>query len=78
MGNVSYVVPSIHPCYGITTPDIAVNHNENFTKIAKTDLAHDLTLKSGVAMAQTIFDVAFRPGCIDKIKEEFHNSNVLL
>lgn len=55
MGNVSYIVPSIHPNYSIGTR--AVNHTIDFEKATNTDYAHERTLIAAKAMAMTAIDV---------------------
>ena len=45
MGNVSYVVPSIHPVYAIGSGE--VNHTREFTAVANTPDAHRATLNFG-------------------------------
>ncbi len=42
MGDVSYVVPSIHPCYAIGSGE--VNHTREFTAVANTAEAHKAIL----------------------------------
>lgn len=57
MGNVSQVVPSIHPMLGIECGD-AVNHQKEFAAATITD-SGDLALRDGaLAMAHTIIDMA--------------------
>ncbi|MBW0512357.1 hypothetical protein O181_052072 [Austropuccinia psidii MF-1] len=62
-GNVSYVVPSLHPIYAIPTQPGQGNHTKGFTKAASTEKAHQLTLSSakGIAVAgwQVLTDKAF-------------------
>ena len=69
MGNVSYVVPSLHPNYAIGSGE--VNHTEAFTGIANTPDAHHKTLQAAKAMAHTAIDVLVKDGLLDKIKEDF-------
>lgn len=54
MGNVSYVVPSIHPMFGIRTA--AGNHTPDFTAAAATPQAHQEMLTAATAMAMTAVD----------------------
>jgi len=57
MGNVSQVVPSIHPMLAIETNG-AVNHQKEFTEATITE-SGDLALHDGaLAMAYTIIDMA--------------------
>lgn len=54
MGNVSHVVPSIHPMFAIPTE--AGNHTPGFTAAAATDKAHAVTFTAAKAMAQAGLD----------------------
>ncbi|KAI8060483.1 hypothetical protein BC940DRAFT_350550 [Gongronella butleri] len=49
MGNVSYVVPSIHPVYNIHTT--ASNHTREFTAAAETEPAHQSTILAAKGLA---------------------------
>ena len=68
MGNVSYVVPSIHPMYAIGT---AVNHSAEFTAVANSGEAHTLTVSMGKAMALTALEVLSDSSLLEQIKKEF-------
>ncbi|ORY96245.1 hypothetical protein BCR43DRAFT_473884 [Syncephalastrum racemosum] len=60
-GNTSYVVPSIHPMYGIHTD--AANHTIEFTAAARTPQAHEDTIIASKCIsmtgAQVLLDDAF-------------------
>ncbi|XP_065832974.1 xaa-Arg dipeptidase-like [Oscarella lobularis] len=62
MGNVSHVVPSIHPWYSIGTD--ALNHTKGFTAAADTDYAHKQTLIAAKAMAMTAIQVLCNPDIV--------------
>ena len=72
MGNVSQVVPSIHPMYGIGTK--AVNHTPDFTDAAGTEQAHRQTLIAAKSMAMTMIDILTDPSLLIEIKEAYKNS----
>jgi amidohydrolase len=55
MGNVSYVVPSIHPMFGI--PAEFANHHAGFTEAAATEEAHERTLIAAKALCHTALDL---------------------
>lgn len=55
MGNVSYVVPSIHPLFGIETS--AGNHTPEFAEAAGSEAAHQAMLVAASAMAETALDL---------------------
>jgi amidohydrolase len=73
MGNVSWVVPSIHPTFQIG--QFAINHTANFTAVANTDAAHGHMLQVGQSLAMTGVDVAMQPGLLDEIKRAFSGSS---
>ncbi|XP_031574744.1 peptidase M20 domain-containing protein 2-like [Actinia tenebrosa] len=69
MGNVSHVIPSIHPIYSIDS--MAVNHSYAFTAAAGTDVAHDKTLIAAKAMAMTAVDLFCSQDLREQAKQEF-------
>ncbi len=69
MGNVSHVVPAIHPLYA--TGSTAVNHTREFTTAVNTPEAHQHTLVVAKAMAYTGIDVLCNSKTLDEIKESF-------
>ena len=73
MGNVSWVVPSIHPTFQIGA--FAINHTAGFTEISATDAAHGHMVQVGQALAMTGVDVALQPGLLDEIKRAFGGSS---
>lgn len=54
MGDVSHVVPSLHPIYAIEAE--AGNHTPQFTTAAATEQAHEATLKAARAMTLTVLE----------------------
>ena len=69
MGDVSHVVPSIHPVYAIGSGE--VNHSRGFTAVANTPEAHRATLTAAKAMAHTCIDVLTTDGLLEKIRKDF-------
>lgn len=61
MGNVSQVVPSIHPMIGFTG-ESGVPHNPDFTAAAATPAADDAAIDAAKLLAWTVLDVALTPG----------------
>ena len=55
MGNVSHVVPSIHPYYKVGSGE--VNHTREFTDVCNTPEAHQQTLRAAKSMAFTCINV---------------------
>ena len=70
MGNVSYTVPSIHPCYLIGSGS-EFNHTREFTAVANTPEAHAETLMAAKAMAHTCIDVLTTDGLLQEIRKVF-------
>jgi metal-dependent amidase/aminoacylase/carboxypeptidase family protein len=58
MGNVSHVVPSIHPSIGIETS--AVNHQPEFAAATITPSGEKAMRDGALAMAHTIIDMALQ------------------
>ena len=72
MGNVSYIVPSIHPMYAIGSGE--GNHTRDFTAVANTPEAHAQTLVAAKAMAYTCIDVLSTDGALQEVKRSFEES----
>lgn len=70
MGNVSALLPAIHPSIGIAPPDIPI-HTEAFREIAASDAGHQGLLDSAKALAMTAVDVLSDPDLRRRMREEF-------
>jgi amidohydrolase len=68
-GNVSWVLPAIHPTFGVGA--FAINHTEAFTDVAATDSAHQAMIEVGQALAMTGVDVVLDAGLLARAKAEF-------
>lgn len=68
-GNVSFVVPGIHPYFYIGTD--ALNHTEEYTEAAGSQAAQWYTLRTAKALAMTALDVIFKPQLLEGIRKEF-------
>jgi metal-dependent amidase/aminoacylase/carboxypeptidase family protein len=68
-GNVSWVVPAIHPTFGVGA--FAINHTEAFTQVAATDAAHKAMIEVGQALAMTGVDLVMNPDLLRQAKAEF-------
>lgn len=68
-GNVTFVVPGIHPYFYIGSD--ALNHTEQYTEAAGSQEAQFYTLRAAKALAMTALDVIFKPGLLEKIREDF-------
>ncbi|KAG0168038.1 hypothetical protein DFQ28_004237 [Apophysomyces sp. BC1034] len=69
MGNVSYVVPTIHPTFGIHTD--AANHTVEFTAAAVTPQAHKDTILASHCLALTAHKVLANQSFYEAVKHEF-------
>jgi amidohydrolase len=70
MGNVSQVVPSIHPTIAIAPPEVLI-HTPEFAAAAASQAGQRGLMDAAKALAMTVADI-FQPGTIDKIRQEFH------
>jgi hypothetical protein len=57
MGNVSAVIPSIHPFFGLGTWPI-VNHQAEFARFCATPAADDALVAAATSLAWTAIDAA--------------------
>lgn len=71
MGNVSQVVPSIHPIYKIGD---ATNHSPDFTKVARTEEAQNATMEVAKIMALTCIDIFRDQKLLEDIKTYFYEN----
>jgi amidohydrolase len=69
MGNVSQVVPSIHPTIAIAPHEVLL-HTPEFATATVSEAGHSGLLDAAKAMAMTVIDI-LQPGTIDKIRREF-------
>lgn len=72
MGNVSYVVPSIHPYIGIECNG-APGHSREFAEATVTQAAQEALVKGAAALALTGFDVICDAKLLESIKKEFNS-----
>lgn len=69
LGQVSHVVPSLHPFIGIG--GTAPNNTAAFTSLADTDEAYRAMLDGAVALAQTAIDAATDPDLNAHLRRQF-------
>jgi amidohydrolase len=69
MGNVSQVVPSIHPTIAIA-PAAVSGHTPEFAAAAASEAGHRGLIDAAKAMAMTLADI-FQPGMLDEVRQEF-------
>jgi amidohydrolase len=70
MGNVSQVVPSIHPMIAVSPPDIAI-HTEAFVGYAGGPEGDAAVLDGAKAMACTVADLWLDPEALAAVRDEF-------
>ena len=70
MGNVSHIIPAIHPMYQIGD-GTQMNHTREFTSVANIPEAYQNTLTAAKALAATAVDLYVTPKLIEQAKEEF-------
>ncbi|KAL6105554.1 pm20d2 [Pungitius sinensis] len=68
-GNVSFIVPGIHPFFYISTE--AFNHTEEYAEAAGAEKAQLFTLRTATALAMTAVDVVCCPDLLRQVREDF-------
>ncbi len=72
MGNVSQVVPTIHPTIAIAPREVLM-HTPEFAAATVSEEGEQGLIDAAKAMAMTVIDI-LQPGTIEKIRQEFHRS----
>jgi amidohydrolase len=70
MGNVSYVVPSIHPSIAIGPKKLA-GHSREFAVASFSERGHEAMLNAAKAMALTALDLFSDETLMEKVRREF-------
>lgn len=70
MGNVSQLVPAIHPFVSIAGKGILI-HSADFASAAASEAGMRGMLDAAKAMAMTVVDLLAEPGTLAKVAEEF-------
>jgi amidohydrolase len=70
MGNVSQLVPSIHPMVAIAPEEVSA-HSPQFASAAASEAGTQGLLDGAKALAMTVVDLVANPEIVTKIKEEF-------
>ncbi|HEY77554.1 MAG TPA: M20 family metallopeptidase [Dehalococcoidia bacterium] len=70
MGNVSHLVPSIHPFIAIAPRDVLA-HSPEFAAAAASDAGRKGMLDAAKALAMTVADLLASPELLGKVREEF-------
>ena len=70
IGNVSHVVPAIHPYISICDNTIA-GHSQEFAKASASKKGHEAMLTAGKALAMTAIDLFTDSELMKRVREEF-------
>ncbi len=74
MGNVSIIVPSMHPFVAIS-PEPVPLHSTEFAAVAASDAGMKGLIDAAKALAMTVADVIGQPETLSRIREEFLNTS---
>lgn len=75
IGDVSHVVPCIHPYFAICETKCGL-HSQEFAQAAKSPFALEQMLQVADVLAKTGWDVIRQPSLLNQIKEEFAQINL--
>jgi len=70
MGNVSHLVPSIHPMIAVSPRHVSI-HTPEFTEYAVAEEGDRAVLDGAKAMAMTVADLWLRPEALRSVQETF-------
>jgi amidohydrolase len=74
MGNISHLVPSIHPMIQVSPPNVAI-HTQDFVRYARGEEGDRAVLDGARAMAMTVADLWTRPDALAEIKAAFETAD---
>ena len=74
MGNVSQVVPAIHPFIAIAPKGMAL-HSIESAEASASPQAYEATINAAKALGMTAIDIFTEPKLTKKIKKEFAQAN---
>jgi len=75
MGNVSHVVPAIHPYIGLDSPGL-IAHTREFANLTITENSQKILSSGALALAQTGYDLITNKDVLEKMKNEFRQSEL--
>ena len=75
MGNVSQLVPSIHPFVAIAPPEVLI-HSPEFAQAAASAAGTGGLVDAAKAMAMTVVDLLANPEIVIEAKEEFKQGKI--
>lgn len=74
MGNVSQIIPGIHPTIAVA-PEEVVIHSPEFAEVAASEAGIKGMLDAAKALAMTVVDLIASPETVTKVKEEFDQAS---
>jgi len=69
-GNVSRVMPAIHPSVAIVSPNVQL-HSSDFALAAASESGHEGMLDGAKALAMTVVDLLSEPQSLARVQDEF-------
>ncbi|HXG42751.1 MAG TPA: M20 family metallopeptidase [Dehalococcoidia bacterium] len=70
MGNVSHLLPAIHPTVAIAPPEVSI-HTEEFREFARSESGHRGLVDAAKALAMTAVDLLADPSLLERAWQEF-------
>ncbi|MDQ6698107.1 MAG: hypothetical protein M3Z46_11695 [Actinomycetota bacterium] len=74
MGNVSHLVPSIHPMIQVSPPNVAI-HTVDFVRYAGGEEGDKAVVDGAKMLACTVVDLWCQPGKLDEIRSAFDRAD---
>ncbi|UCE11254.1 MAG: M20 family metallopeptidase [Candidatus Thorarchaeota archaeon] len=74
IGNVSQVVPAIHPYLHICHANVS-GHSQEFAEAANSEYGHEAMLNAAKALAMTAVDLFMDSELMKQVREEFQKTN---
>ncbi|KAG2742950.1 hypothetical protein P692DRAFT_20785328, partial [Suillus brevipes Sb2] len=76
-GNISYLMPGLHPGFSIPTIPDGGNHTPGFTEAARSEVSHDACLVASKALAAVGMRVLTDEAFCQKVKDTFEEEKKL-
>ena len=74
LGNVSHILPSIHPVYSVVGTTRAALHTRDFAALTDTPTAHRSTLLAAQVVAMTAVDILCSPRILTQVEHDSSHS----
>jgi metal-dependent amidase/aminoacylase/carboxypeptidase family protein len=74
MGNISYLVPSIHPMIQVSPPNVAI-HSADFVRYAGGEEGDKAVIDGAKMLACTVADLWCRPEKLDEVRAAFEGAD---